>query len=42
VLDGGDPPGIDKRCYSIRAVERVLPDVVDCIEALKAELNPAG
>jgi hypothetical protein len=42
VREGGDPPGIDNSYYSIRAVERVLPDGVDCLEALKAEVNPAG
>ena len=42
VREGGDPPGIDTSYYSIRAVERVLPDGVDCLEALKAEVNPAG
>jgi hypothetical protein len=42
VLEGGDPPGIDTSYYSIRAVERVLPDGVDCHEALKAEVNPIG
>jgi phthalate 4,5-dioxygenase len=41
VRDGGNPPGIDTSYYSIRAVERVLPDGVDCIEALKADVNPA-
>jgi hypothetical protein len=30
VIEGGDPPGIDTSYYSIRAVERVLPDGVDC------------
>jgi hypothetical protein len=42
VIEGGDPPGIDTSYYSIRAVERVLPDGVDCHEALKAEVNPIG
>jgi hypothetical protein len=42
VREGGDPPGIDTSYYLIRAVERVLPDGVDCIEALKAEVNPVG
>jgi hypothetical protein len=42
VIEGGDPPGIDTSYYSIRAVERVLPDGVDCLEALKAEVNPIG
>jgi phthalate 4,5-dioxygenase len=42
VRKGGDPPGIDTSYYAIRAVERVLPDGVDCLEALKAEIEPAG
>ena len=42
VRDGGDPPGIDTSYYSIRAVERVLPEGIDCLEALKADVNPAG
>jgi hypothetical protein len=42
VGDGGDPPGIGASYYSIRAVERVLPDGVDCLEALKADVNPSG
>jgi len=41
VLEGGDPPGVDTSYYSIRAVERVLPDGVDCLEALKAEVMPS-
>jgi hypothetical protein len=28
--------------YSIRAVERVLPDGVDCLDTLGAEVSPAG
>jgi hypothetical protein len=39
VREGDDPPGINTSYYSIRAVERVLPDGVDCLEALKAEVN---
>ena len=40
VREGGDPPGlVDTSYYSIRAVERVLPDGVDCLEALKTEVN---
>jgi phthalate 4,5-dioxygenase len=42
VRAGGDPPGIDTSYYSIRAIERVLPDGIDWLEALKAEVNPAG
>jgi len=42
VREGGDPPGIDTSYYSIRAVERVLPEGADCLEALKAEVNPGG
>jgi hypothetical protein len=42
VRDGGNPPGVDTSYYSVRAVERVLPDGVDCLEALKSEVNPAG
>src|SRR5580765_728658 len=42
VREGGDPPGIDTSYYSIRAVERVLPDGVDCLDALRPEVNPAG
>jgi len=42
VREGGDPPGLGASYYSIRAVERVLPDGVDCLEALKADVNPSG
>jgi phthalate 4,5-dioxygenase len=42
VREGGDPPGRGASYYSIRAVERVLPDGVDCLEALKADVNPSG
>ena len=42
VREGGDPPGVGTSYYSIRAVERVLPDGVDCLEALKTEVNPAA
>jgi hypothetical protein len=42
VLEGGDLPGVDTSYYSIRAVERVLPEGVNCLEALKEEVNPAG
>jgi phthalate 4,5-dioxygenase len=42
VLEGGDPPGVDTSYYSIRAVERVLPEGVNCVEALRAEIDPAG
>jgi phthalate 4,5-dioxygenase len=41
VREGGDPPGIGASYYSIRAVERVLPNGVDCLEALKEDVNPS-
>ena len=39
--EGATRRAIDTSCYSIRAVERVLPDGIDCFEAPKTEVNRA-
>ena len=42
VEDGGVPPGADDSYYDLRAIEQVLPQDADWVEALKDLMYPAG
>lgn len=40
VADGGDPPGLGDSYYKARAVDRVLPEGVNWLDALMDEIQP--
>ncbi len=42
VEDGGSPLGTDDSYYDIRAIERLLPEDVQWLDALKDQMYPTG
>jgi hypothetical protein len=40
VENGGDPPGVSPVYYKIRAIEKLLPNGVQWLDALRDEIYP--